>query len=484
MDLYFSQVFSVPEDVLEEYGALDVSVVSDLPAFVDPFLLFNSEKEEYQELHAQILRYLVCLRDRAVEDLDDGTIKNLYMFSEVKQNWLGYTFLGNGGSGLGRKFAHVLYNSLGDILSTFGDESVSATSHLEKLTLIQSGVGRDNISDFATNLIKGFLLSYTQDFAREHLSEEDCATFRVTRAEFSYVTESWVTKSYYLPAFGGDFVLLTPLDMLTRDETWINHADMIRSFDRLPLALPSDQLRAQVNQYFRQQLPRRPKAKERAEAAQRTILEFPELIDYYIKLKEDEGDRAASESARKIKALYGTLVDQVKEVIPHLQANSTFYEKSWTSYDECRARVLDFKDYVENKDGYRVINKKDRRFHQESEVQLFFGLIWCNNEFDVNREPNNGRGPVDFKVSFGSKDKSLIEFKLGSNTQLKRNLQKQVEIYEKANGTRKSVKVIVNYSRHDEARVRSILRELNLQSEESIVVVDARHDNKPSASKA
>lgn len=59
----------------------------------------------------------------------------------------------------------------------------------------------------------------------------------------------------------------------------------------------------------------------------------------------------------------------------------------------------------------------------------------CNSEFDVNREPNYGRGPVDFKASYGAGDKSLIEFKLGSNTQLKRNLEKQVEIYKKANQT-------------------------------------------------
>ena len=36
-----------------------------------------------------------------------------------------------------------------------------------------------------------------------------------------------------------------------------------------------------------------------------------------------------------------------------------------------------------------------------------FGLVWCNTEFDINREPNNGRGPVDFKASYGAGDKSL-----------------------------------------------------------------------------
>ena len=52
---------------------------------------------------------------------------------------------------------------------------------------------------------------------------------------------------------------------------------------------------------------------------------------------------------------------------------------------------------------------------------------------DVNREVNNGRGPVDFKVSKGALDRTLIEFKLASNKKLKQNLEKQVEIYQKAN---------------------------------------------------
>ena len=78
----------------------------------------------------------------------------------------------------------------------------------------------------------------------------------------------------------------------------------------------------------------------------------------------------------------------------------------------------------------------------------------------------------------------MIEFKLGSNKQLKRNLEKQVAIYEAANGTRSSVKAIVCYTASQERRVAKILKELNLQSEESVVVIDARNDNKPSASKA
>jgi hypothetical protein len=77
-----------------------------------------------------------------------------------------------------------------------------------------------------------------------------------------------------------------------------------------------------------------------------------------------------------------------------------------------------------------------------------------------------------------------VEFKLGSNSQLKRNLEKQLQIYETANRTHTSVKVILYYTASDEERVARISKELGLDGDESIVLIDARSDNKPSASKA
>lgn len=159
------------------------------------------------------------------------------------------------------------------------------------------------------------------------------------------------------------------------------------------------------------------------------------------------------------------------------------YDRAWSSYAEALQRVHVFKHYVEHQDGYKLINRAGRPCAQESEVQLFFGLMWFDSIFDLNREPNNGRGPVDFKVSFGAHDKALIEFKLASNSQLQRNLERQVSIYEKANRTRKSVKVIICYTAAHQAKVARILRKLGLSADESVVVIDARSDNKPSASR-
>ena len=502
--VYFSDYFGVAPEVLEEYGALDISVVSDLPLFIDPFLAFNSPLKVYQALHEQIIEYLRFLRDKsATEGLSDAIIRNLYSFKEVKQNWLGFTVDGNDGKGLGPKFAKALHEALGDILDNFGEETITSSSHLEKVALIQNGVGRDNISDFTTNLIKHYLLTFTEGFAKAHLKPNQVKKVRVPRAAFNYNTETWATREYTLPwiearlgadcaPLTADYVILSPLDLLTKDDTWINQGDMIARFDALPAALPDAQTRGQVDNYFRKKLVVNPTVKEIRAARISTIKEFPELVDYYIALKEDDRDKAASEALKKTKDTRAVLRDQVQRVAHDLAAKTNFYDKPWTSYDEAKDAVDTFKTYVEDQDGYKLINRGGGLgFSKEPEVQLFFGLLLQRTRFDFNREPNNGRGPVDFKLSEGAFDKSLIEFKLASSSALKRNLLKQVEIYEKANKTNQSVKVVIVYTKADQAKVNRVFKEIDKEKQlaagttaKTVVVIDARSDNKPSASKA
>ena len=148
MRIYFSDFFNCSPDDIEEYGALDVSLIADLPLFVDPFLLFNSAKPKYQKLHEQMIEYIRFLRTKADSGvLAPELIRSWYIFSEVKQNWLGYTIAGNSGRGLGPKFARALHNNLHTVFKDFGNERITKGRHIEKLCLISSGIGRDNISD-------------------------------------------------------------------------------------------------------------------------------------------------------------------------------------------------------------------------------------------------------------------------------------------------------------------------------------------------
>jgi hypothetical protein len=91
---------------------------------------------------------------------------------------------------------------------------------------------------------------------------------------------------------------------------------------------------------------------------------------------------------------------------------------------------------------------------------------------------------VDFKVSRGGSDKTLVEMKLASNSQLRRNLENQVEVYKRASGTKKALKAILFFTEDEERKVRRTLTDLNLTNDPDVVLIDARMDNKPSGSKA
>jgi len=84
--LLFSDYFNISNDVVESYGALDICVNSDLPLFIDPFLLFASEKDEYQKLHTKIVDHLISLKNIAIKENDKAN-PQIFQFPEIKQNW-------------------------------------------------------------------------------------------------------------------------------------------------------------------------------------------------------------------------------------------------------------------------------------------------------------------------------------------------------------------------------------------------------------
>jgi hypothetical protein len=486
MKIYFSDFFHVPKSALRKYGAFDVSLLADLPLFVDPFLLFNSRKPAYRALHDRIIAYLRFLKEQSAtdQDLDAALLDAWYMFPEVGQNWLGFSAQGNHGHGLGKKFAGALHTSLGRIFGSFGTENVTRGSHLEKLCLIRDGVGRDNISDFTNNLIHEYLLSYTQTFAVRHIEPALRRKVAVRKVRFNYQTETWETASFDLPWYLNDYVLLTPKDMLTRDETWINKTDLIDNFQGIPESIPNAQLRAQISNYFRKMLPRSPTRKDEREAAFRTVQNFPELIDFYIKHKEDTGDKAESIAGQRVEFSQQLYLEQFRQLAELLQRQTAFYTIPGDSYDDAYKRVLFFKDVIENKGGHRIFYIGTTPLEREEDLHILYRMTWFATTSDVTREANDGRGPVDFKVSRGSKDKTLVEFKLAKNTQLERNLKNQTPIYERASGAKRSIKVIVFFTAAERRRVEGILKKLQLVGDNDVVLIDARKDNKPSGSKA
>ncbi|WP_354684726.1 hypothetical protein [Cupriavidus necator] len=480
--IYFSDFFGVSSETIRNHGSFNISLINDLPLFVDPFLLFNSEKDEYKALHKDIVNYLSFLQTNATSTLPKGLMEAWYCFPEVRQNWFGYSKIGNGGHGLGRTFANNLNTNLHTVFDIKAG-GVGIGVHLEKLCLIKNGVGRDNISDFVTNLIKGYLAQYTEDFAKKYVDPAKCREFPVTKAEFNYHTKTWITKRYMLPAFCGDFVLLTPIDMLTKDETWINHADLIADFSSVAAAVPNEQLRAQISNYVIQVMPLEPTKKDRDEAYEKVLLKFPMLLDAYIALKEREGDGAKALSEEKVKSTQILFEQQLRDLV-ELLWKGNFYEIQTNTREDALQRLNYLKHVIEKQDGYKLFYVEGKPVRRETDLQIMFKLTWLAATFDYNAEVNNGRGPADFVVSFGSTDKTVIEFKLASNTSLESNLKKQAEIYsDAARANRAPIKAILYFTEAEHSKVHRLLRTHELIGDNNIILIDAT-DNKPSASKA
>lgn len=312
----------------------------------------------------------------------------------------------------------------------------------------------------------------------------------VDRAVFNLETESWQRKTYRLPWYDGDFIILTPKDMLTRDDTWINRGDMISGFERIPAAIPDQQLRASVSHYFNLALSRRPRprkpatAKDRQAAAAHTIRQFPELIDYYIRLKEMTGEDAVDLSAEKVLLTEIFFSQRMREILQPQLEQTDYYKIAGGTYAEAHTRLAYLKHAIEDQGCWRIFYDKDGNpVEREKDIQILFRLVWFGTPSDIGPEANDGRGPVDFKISRG-RHKTLVEMKLAKNSKLEANLQKQVEVYQAAADAERGIKAIIYFDSGQFRRVRDILKRLKLEDSADIVLIDARGDNKPSASNA
>ena len=482
MKIYFSDFFNVSSERIEDYGAFNVSLINDLPLFIDPFLLFGSTKPEYQKLHNDILRYLSFLKEKSAIGIRDlSQIKSWYLFPEVKQNWFGYSKVGNKGSGLGKDFGKSMSSSMHIVFDDLGKERITQSSHLEKAGLFEIGVGKDNISDFTTNLIKDFLLSYTETFAIKNINPILLQKVNVSKVYFDYNLERWMPKEFILPyhSIRNDYVILTPRDILTKDDNWINSNDLRGDFSRIVNSIPNDQLRNEILNYFRIALPKPPKnkrntQKEISHAIQTTIRQFPEIIKWYIKDKEENKIGAKNVSEHKVSQVEDVFIRKLSKFVELLLEKTDFYTiESESSFEEALKRIIYLKEVIENNDGYKLFYIDNMPIKREEDLQIIYRLTWYASDFDVNREPNNGRGPVDYAISKGAKDKTVVEFKLASNSKLKQNLAKQVEIYKVANNTNKSIKVILYFDGVEYRKVFKTLKELKLENDKSIILIDA-----------
>jgi hypothetical protein len=497
--MFFSERFQVDAELVKDYGAVDVSLVCDIPLFIDPMLIFNSDKPEYQILHQEIIRYFYFLYSKAQRGLLSKEISAWFNFSEVPNNWLGYSLVGNKGLALGKTYSEFLYRNVGFAIDTHG---VTKGQHIEKVMLLYEGSGKDKISDLTVNLIKGFLCGYTEQFAKDYIAPQLCRLLPVEKAYFNYETESFVSKEYWLPYVGNEngkieYVLLTPYDILREDEPSINRKDFYNSHERIRASIENDTLRTYVNNYIGQEVLRyeenqrknhrkpREKSIQKIEkgAFKEIVSEFPELYDYYIKLREADTEEIQLQCSQELNKQLERLLLSSKKLISIFWENSYTVEESLSAREEAKNRISFFKHIIEDCDGYKCLYAKGERIAKENDLQRLFRFVWHGTNYKIDAEPNNGRGQADFIVSMGLKNQNIIEFKLASNSTLD-HVFTQVKIYEAANCADGSLIAIFCFSESEYLSARQMVVNAGFENmiDNSIYLIDCRDDNKQSAS--
>jgi hypothetical protein len=190
------------------------------------------------------------------------------------------------------------------------------------------------------------------------------------------------------------------------------------------------------------------------------------------------------------------LLDDIRE---QFETNSAEYKAllSWTTsptsppLDVVIEVCNSVKRLVEEKAMWKLLYADDAHTEprREEAAQILFGGIAegicerCN--VDATREPETGRGPVDFKFSRGVQGRVLVETKLSTNPRLVHAFEKQVQIYQKAAGGEHSIIVVLIVST-DDKHLKKLLDYANQNQvpgkTPSIILIDALP--KPSASKA
>lgn len=245
---------------------------ADLPLCIDPFLLYKSRRQDLRTAH-EVLLSLFHEAFAALRAGDQRRVAGLIDFPEAREIRFGYAKRSIEGRGIG------------DVLSTLLVETLRQSPallerglrHVEELQLFDVGIAEDRISDLAANVIKGFLVEYTQ---------AQCQLWHIPMVDgvplehiWDPSDRRWMDTYVRLPVdpLTGREVLLVPR-WVVRRLPWINYEDFQRTDLRafLRSRLPGDTSRARL-------------PKNRAVEITRANVK---LVDQYVSRKEREAQLA------------------------------------------------------------------------------------------------------------------------------------------------------------------------------------------------
>jgi hypothetical protein len=195
----------------------------DVPVGIDPFLLYKSRDPEYRRLHALLLEAF----NAGIAAVKNGMLHEagrILDFPEVSAIGLGYTQGSKRGSGVGTHLSGLIVETV------VGSPSLQERGirHVEEMQLVSAGIGPDRVSDISANVLKSYLIEYTQ---------RQCGIWGLPMMKgvpvqhiYDSSSQQWRDSYEDLPVspLDGSAILLVPRRVV-RVLPWINYDDFIRT---------------------------------------------------------------------------------------------------------------------------------------------------------------------------------------------------------------------------------------------------------------
>lgn len=474
--MLFSEYFNIKCLGDEEW--FNPILPQDTLLFIDPFAVFKSKDELFKDTYSEMMYFfqqtfeLIAHAGGNKNNLSYKKAESMLLFPEENAFCLGYSKTRRG-SGTGPLWAKTLASNINSIIA----RGVTHISHFEELGIFCTGVGPDRLSDMTTNLLKNRFITYTQRIC--NLYEVPIKKVRVQNAYFDYEFKRWCDSECLLPVNpykGNSPVILVPKDFLNMLPE-INSDDFTNTID----------LEERMRNDFNYEIDKNLDKEKIAEIA----IEHYDLVKEYIDIVEKREACTFGELMKR--TLRYAWYDLSKEIVTLNKFVFGDVDNDTSFFDKIFGFTQYYKDFVELRSGYKLLwNESKTSPRSEEDVQILFkGILdeHCRaNNIDFTREVNQGMGPVDFRFSSGYTNRVLLEAKLAKNSKFWNGLKKQLPKYMKIDSCKLGIFLVIAFTDKDIKRVNDI-QDIARETEEyynitiRTVVVDARIDNKDSASK-
>lgn len=474
--MLFSTEFSIKRNKDDDW--FDPILSMDTKLFIDPFLIFESEHNFFQDSHQKTIDFfnqafeIGSVTNPTKKDVRYRNLLKMMRFPEVEEVCLGYASRGTGGAGSGGGFSKVIVNSIFESIEL----GITNFDRFEEIGLFNEGFGCDRISDMTATLLKKELIEYTKEICKRN--NVPTKQIKITQFNYNLRYKRWDDKIIELPInpYTNKAIILVPA-MFLRELPTLSAEE----FYNFCWANKNEELRDQYGIEIKSQINK----SEIIRIARQNRIWVKEYEDYLIK----NGSKPYNIELDP-KGYYSW----VQETSIYVKDNPTVFtiptnHKTFTEFS--KEIIGEFEQFIENNSGYKLLwDENGLRARSEEAVQLLFTGIVKHytraNNIDLSREVNLGRGPVDFKFSSGYENRVLIEVKLAKNTKFWNGLEKQLVKYLEVEEIKNGFFLVICYNENDLKKIKDIEKKAKDIGQENgvnleVIIIDASY-GKPSAS--